>query len=215
MELHWKSYSLIIHFSSFHPSWQRKRPVTVVFPPLQAFHELLLWVISTAYHSYFLKIPAYLTRIRYAVVWGGILAVWKLAWVISTSCPGRRSHKRIGSPFRFRMIVEFVILYLVILLILLGIPARSWLLLQSIQTTRWVVVLTEGLEGCLVTIVNAADCGGMLRVMFGENVASTRMPLRISLKRIGIPREFITAVFWLIFSRSCWIVVIPLCHGTE
>ena len=25
MELHWKSYSLIIHFSSFHPSWQRKK----------------------------------------------------------------------------------------------------------------------------------------------------------------------------------------------
>ena len=120
--------------------------------------------------------PFYLTWIRNAVVWGGILAVWKFAWVICTSWPGRRSHNLMGNPFLFRITVELVTIYLVILLILFGMPARSWLLLQSIQITLCVVVLAEGLGGCLVTIVNAVDWGGMLRVILGENVTSTRIP---------------------------------------
>ena len=159
--------------------------------------------------------PFYLTWIRNAVVWGGILAVWKFAWVICTSWPGRRSHNLMGNPFLFRITVELVTIYLVILLILFGMPARSWLLLQSIQITLCVVVLADGLEGCLVTIVNAVDWGGMLRVILGENVTSTRIPRRISLRRIGILKEFMIAVLLLTFNRSCWTVVTPLCHGTE
>ena len=59
---------------------------------------------------------------RNAVVCGGMLAVWKFAWVIRTVWPGRSSLKGIGIPFRFWIRVEFVTTYRVWLFKLPGVP---------------------------------------------------------------------------------------------
>lgn len=56
---------------------------------------------------------SYITCIRKAVVCGGILAVWKFAWVILTICPGLRKRRFTGIPERFKMTVSSVMTNLV------------------------------------------------------------------------------------------------------
>lgn len=147
-----------------------------------------------------------------------MLAVWKLECDICTSCPGRRARRGIGKPFLFRIIVEFVMKNTICLFILFCETVINRLLFASIQRIRAVVTLggaTGGRDGRLTVIENALLCGGMLLVIRGEKVTSTRIPLRRSRRHIGSRKEFRITV--LLFTLSCsWsVVVIPLCHGTE